>query len=82
MGDRSDVEARLRAEGLDAGAWSNGPHDRYAAHDHGYDKVLVCAPVPSGSACPRRARAPTSARAIAWSCRPAPRTTRRSGPTA
>lgn len=33
---------RLRAEGLDAGAWSNGPGDRYAAHDHGYDKVLVC----------------------------------------
>ena len=39
---RADLEARLRAEGLDPGAWSNGPHDRYAAHDHGYDKVLVC----------------------------------------
>jgi mannose-6-phosphate isomerase-like protein (cupin superfamily) len=24
-------------------AWSNGPGDRYAAHDHGYDKVLVVA---------------------------------------
>ena len=36
-------EARLRAEGLDPGAWSNGPGDRYAAHEHGYDKVLVCA---------------------------------------
>jgi uncharacterized protein YjlB len=33
---------RLRAEGLELGAWSNGPFDRYAAHDHGYDKVLVC----------------------------------------
>ena len=33
---------RLRAEGLDPGTWSNGPHDRYAAHSHGYDKVLVC----------------------------------------
>ena len=33
----------MRAEGLDPGAWSNGPHDRYAAHAHGYDKVLVCA---------------------------------------
>jgi quercetin dioxygenase-like cupin family protein len=26
-----------------ASTWSNGPHDRYAAHDHGYDKVLVVA---------------------------------------
>lgn len=34
---------RLRAEGLDPGSWSNGPGDRYAAHEHGYDKVLVCA---------------------------------------
>ena len=33
---------RLRAEGLDAGTWSNGAFDRYAAHSHGYDKVLVC----------------------------------------
>jgi quercetin dioxygenase-like cupin family protein len=40
---RAELEARLREEGLDPGAWSNGPHDRYAAHDHGYDKVLVCA---------------------------------------
>jgi len=34
---------RLRAEGLDPGSWANGPGDRYAAHEHGYDKVLVCA---------------------------------------
>jgi uncharacterized protein YjlB len=34
---------RLRAEGLDPGAWSNGPGDVYAAHDHDFDKVLVCA---------------------------------------
>jgi hypothetical protein len=34
---------RLRAEGLDPGSWSNGPGDRYAAHEHGYDKVLACA---------------------------------------
>ena len=33
---------RLRAEGLAPSAWSNGPHDRYAAHAHAYDKVLVC----------------------------------------
>jgi quercetin dioxygenase-like cupin family protein len=32
---------RLRAEGLEAGEWSNGPGDRYGAHDHGYDKVIV-----------------------------------------
>ena len=35
------VAGRLRAEGFDVGAWSNGPGDRYAAHDHGYDKVIV-----------------------------------------
>jgi quercetin dioxygenase-like cupin family protein len=37
---------RLRAEGLEASSWSNGPGDRYGAHDHSYDKVLV---VVSGS---------------------------------
>ena len=25
-----------------AHAWSNGPGDRYAVHEHGTDKVLVC----------------------------------------
>lgn len=34
--------ARLRAEGLAPGSWSNGPGDRYAPHEHAYDKVLVC----------------------------------------
>jgi hypothetical protein len=34
---------RLRAAGLEPGSWSNGPRDRYAAHDHGYDKVIVVA---------------------------------------
>ncbi len=38
-----DLLRRLAAEGLDAGPWSNGPGDRYAAHRHGYDKVLVVA---------------------------------------
>ena len=42
VGGRDDLEARLRAEGLDPGAWSNGAGDRYGAHEHGYDKVLVC----------------------------------------
>ena len=41
-----NAAARLRAEGLDAGSWSNGPGDRYGAHAHGYDKVIV---VVSGS---------------------------------
>lgn len=41
--DGADAEARLRTEGLDPGSWSNGPGDRYGAHDHGYDKVLVVA---------------------------------------
>jgi quercetin dioxygenase-like cupin family protein len=38
-----DLLARLAAEGLVASPWSNGPGDRYAAHAHGYDKVLVVA---------------------------------------
>jgi len=36
-----DGAARLRGEGLDPSAWSNGPGDRYGAHEHGYDKVIV-----------------------------------------
>jgi uncharacterized protein YjlB len=36
-----DVARRLRDEGLDPSAWSNGPGDRYAPHDHGYDKVIA-----------------------------------------
>ena len=35
-----DVAGRLRAEGLEPSSWSNGPDDRYAAHEHGYDKVI------------------------------------------
>lgn len=41
--DPATLEARLRAFGLDPGRWSNGPGDRYGAHDHAYDKVLVVA---------------------------------------
>lgn len=40
------VADRLRAEGLSASPWSNGPGDRYGAHEHAYDKVIV---VESGS---------------------------------
>jgi quercetin dioxygenase-like cupin family protein len=36
-----DLAARLRAEDLDLSSWSNGPGDRYGAHDHAYDKVIV-----------------------------------------
>ena len=44
--DGARLEARLRGEGLDPGSWGNGPGDRYASHQHGYDKVIV---VTSGS---------------------------------
>ena len=37
----TDLDGRLRTEGLDPGHWSNGPGDRYPPHDHGYDKVIV-----------------------------------------
>lgn len=40
---RTELEARLAREGLTAAAWENGPAERYAAHQHGYDKVLVVA---------------------------------------
>ena len=43
MADSSSLRTRLIDEGLDPGAWSNGPGDRYAAHDHDYDKVIVVA---------------------------------------
>jgi uncharacterized protein YjlB len=39
----AQLESRLLAEGLDPSRWANGPGDRYAAHQHGYDKVLVAA---------------------------------------
>src|SRR3954468_24504048 len=35
------LEARLVAEGLRPSSWGNGPGDRYAEHEHDYDKVLV-----------------------------------------
>ncbi|HEX6473747.1 MAG TPA: cupin domain-containing protein [Candidatus Limnocylindria bacterium] len=39
----ASVTARLRAEGVEPFAWSNGPGDRYAVHEHGYTKLLMCA---------------------------------------
>ena len=41
MSAAADLRDRLRAEGLAPGSWSNGPGDRYGAHDHDYDKVIV-----------------------------------------
>ena len=38
-----ELERRLRAEGLTPGSWGNGPGDRYAAHEHDDDKVIVVA---------------------------------------
>ena len=38
-----ELAARLKAEGLEPTTWGNGPGDRYAPHEHEYDKVLVCA---------------------------------------
>ena len=46
MGEATILRERLVGEGLDPGAWSNGPHDLYGFHDHTYDKVIV---VTSGS---------------------------------
>jgi quercetin dioxygenase-like cupin family protein len=37
----ADLAARLRAEGLEPAGWANGPGDRYGAHEHEYDKVIV-----------------------------------------
>ncbi len=33
----------LRDAGVEPYAWSNAPGDRYGAHEHGYEKLLVCA---------------------------------------
>lgn len=34
---------RLLAAGVEPYAWSNGPGDRYAAHEHVFTKLLICA---------------------------------------
>jgi quercetin dioxygenase-like cupin family protein len=39
----ASVAERLRAEGVEPSAWSNGPGDRYGVHEHSYTKLLVCA---------------------------------------
>ena len=37
------VAERLRREGVAPSAWENRPGDRYPAHEHPYEKLLMCA---------------------------------------
>ena len=37
------LETKMQEEGLTPRWWSNGPGEVYAAHEHGYHKVLYCA---------------------------------------
>lgn len=37
------LSARMASAGWPAQAWGNGPGDRYAVHEHAYDKVIVTA---------------------------------------
>jgi mannose-6-phosphate isomerase-like protein (cupin superfamily) len=41
--DRASIAAHLRGLGTEPYAWSNAPFDEYAAHEHGYEKLLICA---------------------------------------
>lgn len=40
---RAAAEERLRAAGVAPYAWGNAPGDTYAAHEHAFEKLLVCA---------------------------------------
>jgi len=42
MATLEDLMTALRREAVSCYSWSNGPHDRYAAHSHSYDKILYC----------------------------------------
>ena len=37
-----ELMSTLQREAGSCYSWSNGPHDRYAAHSHPYEKVLYC----------------------------------------
>ena len=37
-----ELMTRLKSEASGCYSWSNGPGDRYAAHNHSYEKVLYC----------------------------------------
>jgi quercetin dioxygenase-like cupin family protein len=41
--DVASVAKRLRDEGVEPHAWSNGPNDRYGVHSHAHTKLLMCA---------------------------------------
>ena len=38
----TDLRSLMQEAGLSPYAWSNGPHDVYAAHSHAYNKVIYC----------------------------------------
>lgn len=40
--DEATLRQYMREEGLVPYAWSNGPHDQYAVHQHSYHKILYC----------------------------------------
>jgi uncharacterized protein YjlB len=42
MATLGDLMEKLRSEASGCYSWSNGAGDRYAAHSHGYEKVLYC----------------------------------------
>jgi quercetin dioxygenase-like cupin family protein len=42
MASMDDLMTNLRREAGSCYSWSNGPHDRYGAHSHPYEKVLYC----------------------------------------
>ena len=39
--DRASLEARLKAQGIEASPWSNLPGERLERQGHDYDKVVV-----------------------------------------
>jgi Cupin domain len=41
--DVAAASERLRAAGVEPMPWTNGPRDRYPAHEHPYTKLIVCA---------------------------------------
>jgi len=73
-----DLERRLREEGLDPSAWSNGPGDRYGAHEHGYDKVIAVAQGSIRFWLPDEDRGVDLEEGTGWSSRPGRATTRSS----
>jgi mannose-6-phosphate isomerase-like protein (cupin superfamily) len=42
-GGREQVAGYIRSLGAEPSAWSNEPFDEYAAHEHAYEKLLMCA---------------------------------------